>query len=240
MNGRDLALTALAALLVATEISARAGNRHAGSWAVDPRKRRADLYRVAAPGSGASASERATAQRQLAKMGPDPGPTRPTSTFHHAGHSARPQVPPWQTDPRSQSDIFEHSFRDLNFTKKAIYEHANAPRTRVWLHAFDGSYGRSALDVFTSEDDLDFAGKAFETWSDPFFKTNGHVEAVIAMHAESSHLSQIVRIRGVDVSNANKGKGIWIEDDSFNRNPFNDTSFARRLRDAIEAYVEPS
>lgn len=229
MNGRDLTLTALSAILVATEILARAG-----SPAVDPRKRRANLRAMAAPGSGASASERATAQRQLAKMGPDPGPTRPTSTLHHAGYTARAQVPPWQTDPRSQSDIFEHSFRDLNFAKKAIYEHARGPRTRVWLQAFDGSYGRSAIEAFSSEDDLAWAGEVFEAWADPF---SGHLEAVIAIHEGSSHLSQVIRIRGVDVSNANKGKGIWVEDDSFNLNPFNDASFAQRLRDAITRHA---
>lgn len=231
MNGRDMTLTVVTAIVVATEILARAG-----SPAVDPRKRRADLQRVAAPHSGATSNERAMAQKILKQMGPAT-PDTPRSTLHHAGYTARAQVPPWQTDSRSQSDIFEHSFRDLNFAKKAIYEHARGPRTRVWLHAFDGSYGRSSLEAFSSEDDLAWAGEVFEAWTDPFFKQDGHLKAVIAIHEGSSHLSQVIRIRGVDVSNANKGKGIWVEDDSFNQNPFNDTSFARRLRDAITGHT---
>ena len=44
---------------------------------------------------------------------------------------------------------------------------------------------------------------------------------------------RVLRIRGEDVSDL----GLTLDHDSFNQNPFNDTSFARRLRALVEAHA---
>ena len=77
--------------------------RGSGSAAVDPVKRYRDLQRVASASSGATANERAMAQRLLAKMTP-PAPQRQAPrTPSSGGYGYAPprrQAQPWQTDPR--------------------------------------------------------------------------------------------------------------------------------------------
>jgi len=215
-----------------------------GSAAVDPAKRYRDLQRMAAPSSGATANERAMAQRLLATMTP-PAPQRqaprtPSSTGYRS--TSRRQTPPWQTDPYGSAEIYQNDLTDLNFAKKAIYEHASAPRLRVSLHGFDGSYGRSSLTAFSSLDDLGYAAKVLEAWGEPYFKRDGVFDAVIGVvdsaratffGSEGGSDVRVLRIRGEDVSDL----GLTLDHDSFNANPFNDTSFARRLRVLVEAHA---
>ncbi len=199
-----------------------------GSAAVDPVKRYRDLQRVASPSSGATANERAMAQRLLAKMTP-PEPQRQAPRTPSSGgyrYDAGP-VPPWQTDKRSFfNDIYRNDFTDLNFALKSIYEHASVPRLKVSLHGFDGYYGRSIFTAFSSLDDLGYAAEVFEAWGDPYFKKDGVFEAVIGVVGGPGSDVRVLRIRGEDVS----GLGLTLDHDSFNLNPFNDTSFADRLR----------
>ena len=217
-----------------------------GSAAVDPVKRYRDLQRLAAPGSGATANERAMAQRLLAKMTP-PAPQRQAPRTRSPWESARANPPrrqaqPWQTDPRDSSEIYQNDLTDLNFAKKAIYEHASAPRLRVSLYGFDGSYGRSSLTALSSLDDLGYAAKVLEAWGEPHFKRDGVFDAVIGVvgsaratffGSEGGSDVRVLRIRGEDVSDL----GLTLDHDSFNQNPFNDTSFARRLRALVEAHA---
>lgn len=202
----------------------------------DPAKRYRDLQRMAAPGSGASENERAMAQRLLAKMTPPPEerPT-PRSGAYTGGYSYSPprrQPEPWQTDPRDLTEIYRNDLTDLNFAKKSIYEHASAPRVRVTLHGFDGSYGRSMFTAFSSLDDLGYAAEVLEAWGEPYFKKNGVFDAVIGM-VEGESDARVLRIRGEDVSDL----GLTLDHDSFNLNPFNDSSFGRRLRALVEAHT---
>ena len=219
--------------------------RGSGSAAVDPVKRYRDLQRVASASSGATANERAMAQRLLAKMTP-PAPQRQAPrTPSSGGYGYAPprrQAQPWQTDPRDSSEIYQNDLTDLNFAKKAIYEHASAPRLRVSLHGFDGSYGRSSLTAFSSLDDLGYAAKVLEAWGEPHFKRDGVFDAVIGVvgsaratffGSEGGSDVRVLRIRGEDVSDL----GLTLDHDSFNQNPFNDASFARRLRALVEAHT---
>lgn len=207
-----------------------------GSAAVDPVKRYRDLQRVASASSGATANERAMAQRLLAKMAP-PAPQRQAPrTPSSGGYGYAPprrQAQPWQTDPRDSSEIYQNDLTDLNFAKKAIYEHASAPRLRVSLHGFDGSYGRSSLTALSSLDDLGYAAKVLEAWGEPHFKRDGVFDAVIGVVGGAGSDVRVLRIRGEDVSDL----GLTLDHDSFNQNPFNDTSFARRLRALVEAHA---
>ena len=203
-----------------------------GSAAVDPVKRYRDLQRVASPSSGATANERAMAQRLLAKMAP-PAPQRQAPRTPSSGgyRYGREPVPPWQTDERSFiNTIYRNDFTDLNFAMKAIYEHASAPRLRVSLHGFDGSYGRSSFTAFSSLDDLGYAAKVLEAWGK---EQNGVFDAVIGVVGGAGSDVRVLRIRGEDVSDL----GLTLDHDSFNQNPFNDTSFARRLRALVEAHA---
>ena len=199
-----------------------------GSAAVDPVKRYRDLQRVASPSSGATANERAMAQRLLAKMTP-PAPQRQAPRTPSSGgyrYDAGP-VPPWQTDKRSFfNDIYRNDFTDLNFALKSIYEHASVPRLKVSLHGFDGYYGRSIFTAFSSLDDLGYAAEVLEAWGDSHFKKDGVFDAVIGVVGGPGSDVRVLRIRGEDVS----GLGLTLDHDSFNLNPFNDTSFADRLR----------
>jgi len=206
-----------------------------GSAAVDLAKRYRDLQRVASASSGATANERATAQRLLAKMTP-PAPQRQAPrTPSSGGYRYGPgPVPPWQTDKRSFiNTIYQNDFTDLNFAMKSIYEHASAPRVEVSLHGFDGSYGRSSLTAFSSLDDLGYAAKVLEAWGEPYFKRDGVFDAVIGVVGRAGSDVRVLRIRGEDVSDL----GLTLDHDSFNQNPFNDTSFARRLRALVEAHA---
>jgi len=206
-----------------------------GSAAVDLAKRYRDLQRVASASSGATANERATAQRLLAKMTP-PEPQRQAPRTPSSGgyrYDAGP-VPPWQTDKRSFiNTIYQNDFTDLNFAMKSIYEHASAPRLKVSLHGFDGSYGRSSLTAFSSLDDLGYAAKVLEAWGEPYFKRDGVFDAVIGVVGGAGSDVRVLRIRGEDVSDL----GLTLDHDSFNANPFNDTSFAPRLRKLVEAHA---
>lgn len=241
---------ALGVGVVGVGAAAWSERRGSGSAAVDPVKRYRDLQRVASPSSGATANERAMAQRLLATMTP-PAPPRsgrrapsPSST----GPSERDfgrwagKYQPWQTDPRDSSEIYQNDLTDLNFAKKAIYEHASAPRLRVSLYGFDGSYGRSSLTALSSLDDLGYAAKVLEAWGEPHFKRDGVFDAVIGVvgsaratffGSEGGSDVRVLRIRGEDVSDL----GLTLDHDSFNQNPFNDTSFARRLRALVEAHA---
>jgi hypothetical protein len=211
--------------------------RGSGSAAVDPVKRYRDLQRVASPSSGATANERAMAQRLLATMTP-PAPQRQAPRTRSPWESARANPPrrqaqPWQTDPRDSSEIYQNDLTDLNFAKKAIYEHASAPRLRVSLYGFDGSYGRSSLTALSSLDDLGYAAKVLEAWGEPHFKRDGVFDAVIGVVGGAGSDVRVLRIRGEDVSDL----GLTLDHDSFNQNPFNDASFARRLRALVEAHT---
>jgi len=206
-----------------------------GSAAVDLAKRYRDLQRVASASSGATANERATAQRLLAKMTP-PEPQRQAPRTPSSGgyRYAHEPVPPWQTDKRSFiNTIYQNDFTDLNFAMKSIYEHASAPRLKVSLHGFDGSYGRSSLTAFSSLDDLGYAAKVLEAWGEPYFKRDGVFDAVIGVVGGAGSDVRVLRIRGEDVSDL----GLTLDHDSFNANPFNDTSFAPRLRKLVEAHA---
>ena len=207
-----------------------------GSAAVDLAKRYRDLQRVASASSGATANERATAQRLLAKMTP-PAPQRQAPrTPSSGGYGYAPprrQAQPWQTDPRGSTEIYRNDLTDLNFAKKSIYEHASAPRLRVSLYGFDGSYGRSSFTAFSSLDDLGYAAKVLEAWGAPHFKRDGVFDAVIGVVGGPGSDVRVLRIRGEDVSDL----GLTLDHDSFNQNPFNDTSFARRLRALVEAHA---
>lgn len=214
-------------------VGVAAWSQRGGSAAVDPAKRYRDLKRVAAPGSGATANERAMAERLLATMTPTaPQRRAPRAPSPERSAWASPRAEPWQTDPRDSTEIFEPTLKDLNFAKKSIYEHAKAPRIRVSLQGFDGAYGRSGFEAFSSFDDLGYAAKALEAWGEPYFKHEGVYEAVIGM-VEGEAEVRVLRIRGQDVS----GLGLAVEHASFNRNPFNDSGFAARLRSVIEAHT---
>lgn len=207
-----------------------------GSAAVDAAKRYRDLQRMAAPGSGASDNERVLAKRLLATMTPPPQQA-PRATFRSSssGYGYAPprrQAQPWQTDPRDSTEIYRNDLTDLNFAKKSIYEHASAPRVRVTLCGFDGSYGRSMFTALSSLDDLGYAAKVLEAWGEPHFKRDGVFDAVIGMVKGESD-ARVLRIRGEDVS----GLGISLDHESFNQNPFNDSSFVRRLRALVEAHA---
>jgi len=219
-----------------------------GSAAVDPVKRYRDLQRVAAPSSGATANERAMAQRLLATMTPPPQqaprvtPRGPSASGPSGTPRWADKYHPWQTDPRDRGEIYRNDLTDLNFAKKAIYEHASAPRLKVSLHGFDGSYGRSSLTAFSSLDDLGYAAEVLEAWGEPYFKKDGVYDAVIGVvdsaratffGSEGGSDVRVLRIRGEDVSDL----GLTLDHDSFNANPFNDTSFARRLRALVEAHA---
>ena len=208
-----------------------------GSAAVDAAKRYRDLQRMAAPGSGASDNERAMAKRLLAKMTPPPQQvprtTRRSTASSESGFGRwADKYQPWQTDPRDRGEIYRNDLTDLNFAKKSIYEHASAPRVRVTLHGFDGSYGRSLFTAFSSLDDLGYAAKVLEAWGEPYFKRDGVFDAVIGM-VEGESDARVLRIRGEDVS----GLGISLDHESFNQNPFNDGSFGPRLRALVEAHA---
>lgn len=208
-----------------------------GSAAVDAAKRYRDLQRMAAPGSGASDNERAMAKRLLAKMTPPPQQapraTRRSTASSESGFGRwADKYHPWQTDPRDRGEIYRNDLTDLNFAKKSIYEHASAPRVRVTLHGFDGSYGRSMLTAFSSLDDLGYAAKVLEAWGEPHFKRDGVFDAVIGMVKGESD-ARVLRIRGEDVS----GLGLSLDHESFNENPFNDSAFGRRLRALVEAHA---
>lgn len=226
---------ALGVGVVGVGAAAWSERRGSGSAAVDPVKRYRDLQRVASPSSGATANERAMAQRLLAKMTP-PAPQRQAPRTPSSGGygytSSRRQAQPWQTDPRDSSEIYQNDLTDLNFAKKSIYEHASAPRVRVTLHGFDGSYGRSMFTAFSSLDDLGYAAKVLEAWGEPYFKRDGVFDAVIGM-VEGESDARVLRIRGEDVSDLS----LTLDHDSFNQNPFNDASFARRLRALVEAHA---
>ena len=198
----------------------------------DPAKRYRDLQRMAAPGSGASENERAMAQRLLAKMTPPPEERPTPRTGGYSYSPPRRQPEPWQTDPRDSTEIYRNDLSDLNFAKKSIYEHASAPRVRVTLHGFDGSYGRSIFTAFSSLDDLGYAAKVLEAWGEPYHKKNGVFDAVIGM-VEGESDARVLRVRGEDVS----GLDLTLDHDSFNQNPFNDSSFARRLRALVETHT---
>jgi len=202
-----------------------------GSAAVDLAKRYRDLQRMAAPSSGATANERAMAQRLLAKMAP-PEPQRQAPRTPSSGgyRYGREPVPPWQTDERSFfNDIYRNDFTDLNFALKSIYAHASVPRLKVSLHGFDGYYGRSMFTAFSSLDDLGYAAEVLEAWGDSHFKKDGVFDAVIGVVGGPGSDVRVLRIWGEDVS----GLGLTLDHDSDNQNPFNDTSFARRLRALI-------
>ena len=202
--------------------------RKGGSAAVDPAKRYRDLQRMAAPGSGATANERAMAQRLLAKMTPPPQQApRATYRASSAGYTPpRRQSEPWQTDPRDGTEIYRNDLKDLNFAKKSIYEHASGPRVKATFWAFDGSYSRGVFTAFSSMDDLGYGGKVLEAWGEPYFKRDGVFDAVVVTLEKEPGQARVVRIRGRDVS----GDGIVVEHESFNQNPFNDAGFASRLR----------
>jgi len=207
-----------------------------GSAAVDLAKRYRDLQRVASASSGATANERAMAQRLLAKMTP-PEPQRQAPRTPSSGgyrYDAGP-VPPWQPDERSFfNDIYRNDFTDRNFALKSIYEHASAPRLKVRLHAFDGYYSRSMWQAFSSLDDLGYAAKVLEVfWGDSDFKKDGAFDAVIGVVGGPGSDVRVLRIRGEDVSDL----GLTLDHDSDNEDPFNDTSFARRLRKLVEAHA---
>ena len=206
--------------------------RGSGSAAVDLAKRYRDLQRVASASSGATANERAMAQRLLAKMTPPEPQRQAPRTPSSGGYRYGPgPVPPWQTDERSFfNDIHaEDGYRGLNYTKKAIYDHAKAPRVRVSLQGFDGSYGRASFEAFSALDDLGYAAKALDLWSGavrPF-------DAVIGM-VEGEPFVRVLRIKDKNVAPVSRTHtGLTIEHDSFNRNPFNDPSFAGRLNDLL-------
>lgn len=213
-------------------VGAAAWSERGGSAAVDPAKRYRDLQRMASPGSGATANERAMAQRLLAKMTPPPQQApRATYRASSAGYTPpRRQSQPWQTDPRDATEIYRNDLTDLNFAKKAIYEHASAPRVKATFWAFDGSYGRDTITAFSSMDDLGYGGKVLEIWGEPYFKRDGVFDAVVVTLAEEPGQARVVRIRGQNVS----GDGIVVEHESVNQNPFNDAGFARRLRSVVQ------
>ena len=206
--------------------------RKGGSAAVDTAKRYRDLKRVADPRSGASDNERAMAQRLLAKMTPPPQQapratyraSRPGSERDFGRWASTHQ--PWQTDPRDSTEIYRNDLTDLNFAKKAIYEHASDPRVKATFWGFDGSYGRDTITAFSSMDDLGYGGKVLEAWGQPYFKRNGVFDAVVVTLEKEPGQARVVRLRGRDVS----GDGIVVEHESFNQNPFNDEGFAGRLR----------
>jgi hypothetical protein len=213
-------------------VGAAAWSERGGSAAVDPAKRYRDLQRMAAPGSGATANERAMAQRLLAKMTPPPQQAprasyraSPPGSERDFGRWAS-KYQPWQTDPRDSTEIYRNDLKDLNFAKKSIYEHASGPRVKATFWAFDGSYSRSVFTAFSSMDDLGYGGKVLEAWGEPYFKRDGVFDAVVVTLAEEPGQARVVRIRGRDVS----GDGIVVEHESFNQNPFNDAGFASRLR----------
>ena len=187
--------------------------RGSGSAAVDPVKRYRDLQRVASPSSGATANERAMAQRLLATMTP-PAPQRQAPrTPSSGGYGYAPprrQAQPWQTDPRGSTEIHRNDLTDLNFAKKSIYEHASPPRVRVTVQGFDGRYFRSIFQVFSSLDDLGYAAEVLEAWGLPYFKKDGVFEAVIG-RVEGEDQTRILRIRGRDVS----GLGLVIQNEDF-------------------------
>lgn len=219
MNGDWLTLGAVA-LLAAAGAARQRGSR------ADPRKRYGDLKRLAAPDSGATANERAMAQRLLAKMTP-PAPQQPTTSS--TGWRSQPS-PPWQTDARSAyNQINLDNFTDLNFAKKAIYEHASAPRVRVTFQPFDGSYGRASISAYSALDDLGYGAMVTEAWTEPFHKRQGYLDAVLATIEGRPGEVRIVRIRGRDVSDENR----VLTHDSFNDNPFNDTGFRRVLQQQL-------
>ena len=184
-----------------------------GSAAVDPVKRYRDLQRVASPSSGATANERAMAQRLLATMTP-PAPQRQAPrTPSSGGYGYAPprrQAQPWQTDPRGSTEIYRNDLTDLNFAKKSIYEHASAPRVKVFLQGFDGTYLRSYFQAFSSLNDLGYAAKVLEAWGERCFKRDGVFEAVTG-RVEGEDQTRILRIRGRDVS----GLGLVVQDEDF-------------------------
>ena len=212
--------------------------RGSGSAAVDLAKRYRDLQRVASASSGATANERAMAQRLLATMTP-PAPQRqaprtPSSGVYTYSEPRREPAPPWQTDDFIFSNTHntiraEDGFRSLNYTKKAIYDHAKAPRVRVSLKAFYGDVVWDSIEVFSALDDLGYAAKAFQMWrASPISD-----EAVIGM-VEGEPFVRVLRIKGKDVAPVSRTHtGLTIEYNSVNRNPFNDPSFARRLNDLL-------
>ncbi len=205
-----------------------------GSAAVDPVKRYRDLQRVASPSSGATANERAMAQRLLAKMTP-PAPlaSQATDRPFSADYSwtERKQTQPWQTDLRDSSNIYQNDLTDLNFAKKSIYEHASAPRVRVTVEGFDGRYFRSIFQVFSSLDDLGYAAEVLEAWGDPYFKKDGVFEAVIG-RIEGEGQTRILRIRGRDVS----GLDLIIQDDFYDEDLY--SSFFTQLERHLAARVK--
>jgi len=230
VNGSKLAFGAVG-LLAAVGLMRRGGS------AADPRKRYDDLTRMAAPGSGASDNERNMALRLLAKM--KPPPPRPTRTPRARDSWRAPRshyksvVEPWQVDHRDFTDIYREDFSDLNFCKKSIYEHASDPKVRVALYGFNGRYSRGMFTVYSSLDDLGYAGMVFEAWGSPFFKKNGAFEAVIASVEREGSKMRLVRIRGIDVFDL----GLVIEHNSFNANPFNDMAVRSELNRVIEQWA---
>jgi len=221
MSGDWLALGAVGLLAVSSAV-------RRGSSAVDPAKRYADLKRLAAPSSGATPNERAIAQRLLASM---------TTPQQSGTATVRRRAVPWRTDPRDFTEIYYKDFRDLNFAKKAIYEHASKPRIRVSFHAFDGKHGRTSISAFGSRDDLGYGGMVLEAWTEPYFKQPGPsglvVEAVVATTEDAPGEVRLVRVRGTDVVD----QEIVIEHNSFNANPFNDRGFVQQLQQILRGWT---
>ncbi len=134
----------------------------------------------------------------------------------------RANIPPWQTDERSMNNSVGNDFRDINFSKKSIYENSikNGPVEKYSIDSFDGSFFRGSLSVYTNEKSLGFAGEVMEIWSG-----EGNNSFIIATKP-GLNKAQIIRKYGKDVSGSNTS----YEFDSFNDYPGNDQSFVDFLR----------
>jgi hypothetical protein len=147
----------------------------------------------------------------------------PPHEYTHQEHD----LPPWQTDPRAGYNQVGKDYRDINYCKKKIYEHALTTRDPLekWtIWAWDGHHFRGSFTVFCNTKTLGYAGAIMEQWNS--YGTNSYDTQAVLANRENEKELTLIRLNQQDTTH----KKIKFTHDSFNNNPSNDTQFTQKLK----------
>lgn len=157
--------------------------------------------------------------------------------YERHNSSKKEGVPVWQTDSRSAyNKINQEDYSDLNYIMKKAWELSGSnpnptERDKTTFWNFDGKYSRGAFTVYANQRrpvQREIA-KAMLKWD----WINPNSKAVIAIPFGATSVTVFPVIDGDVEDSFDMPFG-----DSFNRNPFNDQQFVKRLQDWIERFLK--
>ena len=135
----------------------------------------------------------------------------------------------------NSSNIFRQNYTDMNYIKKRMWELSDHSTTEWTITGFDGYFSRASVTVYGSPAIFEEMAKAMVMWQskggNPY-----HCEAVYVQKRRSDEpIVYVIWAHGISYAADPKP----LEYDSFNKNPSNDRSFERRLKELIDELGTP-